>query len=848
MNKSCVLSNSGLQVQNQHVKAMQSFKFNLGLMKSKVLVGIFLLVIPIFMAAQNPASLYKVKGQVVENNTGKDIPYVTVILKKDSTNEKKAQVCDGSGHFSFNVKTDGKYELVLSAIGYKEVHLPVNIINTETNLGQVQMELGAELKTVTVTAQKPLVRTDIDKIIYSMESDPDSKTNSALEMFRKVPLITVDAEDNVSLNGQKNFKVLVNGKSSSMMANNLKDVLKSFPANTIKEVEVITNPPSKYDAEGIGGIINIITLKKNVNGFNGSITSGVDSRGSVNGSTYIAAKINKFGFSTRIYGGQYKYPNSYNSSNSEYFNNSNSNHYSNANGGGNYKGGYYSFSGEASYDIDSLNLISLSFWGYAGSSNNESYNETKYSSIDNQITRHYLNTNTGKNGYATLSGNIDYQKLYKTPGKSFTISYKLDNNPRTTENVTDVIGYNNTYPTYHQQSSNDALGREQTFQTDFYNPLSKMHEMECGVKLILRQNTSNSETYRDYTLDNNKANDLDYDQYILGAYAGYVFKLKKFSTKTGIRFERTWNDGVSKSSTNTYFTNRLFNIVPYITLSYQPKQGSTVKLSYTQRLSRPGIWYLNPYVNDVDSMNINYGNPSLKSQISHSFQLGYNMFMGKTSCSITSSASFTNNSIENISWINSNGATVATYQNIGKNQYYGLNGYASYRPTGKLELYFNGGARYIKMEATNGYAISNKGFSYNGYLGGRWTFIKDFSLSVNGGLYSPTISLQGKSEYYYYTTFGISKYFLERKLSLNLSANQPFWDRMKYTSEKSDPTFYSRNEYSELARSFRFSITYNFGKMGETVKKAKRGIQNDDVKSGGSGSSGSGNNAQSGGQ
>jgi len=191
---------------------------------------------------------------------------------------------------------------------------------------------------------------------------------------------------------------------------------------------------------------------------------------------------------------------------------------------------------------------------------------------------------------------------------------------------------------------------------------------------------------------------------------------------------------------------------------------------------------------------------------------------------------------------------VATYQNIGKNQYYGLNGYASYRPTGKLELYFNGGARYIKMEATNGYAISNKGFSYNGYLGGRWTFIKDFSLSVNGGLYSPTISLQGKSEYYYYTTFGISKYFLERKLSLNLSANQPFWDRMKYTSEKSDPTFYSRNEYSELARSFRFSITYNFGKMGETVKKAKRGIQNDDVKSGGSGSSGSGNNAQSGGQ
>ncbi len=436
------------------------------------------------------------------------------------------------------------------------------------------------------------------------------------------------------------------------------------------------------------------------------------------------------------------------------------------------------------------------------------------------------------NSYGSLSGNIDYQRTYKKPDKSLTFSYKLDNNPRTIKNTSGIDGIIN-YPSYSQLSENDAVGREQTFQADYYDPITKKHQVEGGVKFILRQNTSNSEIFRDnIKLDN--VNDLDYNQYIMGLYAGYLIKWKKLSTKTGLRLERTWNDGNSKTSgINTDFTNRLFNLVPYITFSYMPKQGQTIKLSYTQRLSRPGIWYLNPYVNNSDSLNISYGNPKLKSEVSHSFELGYTYFTPKFNFSATSSSYFANNSIERISRVESNGATVSTYENIGKDQRYGLNLYFSYRPSGKLNIFFNGGVNYSKLEANTGYAITNEGFSYRGSLGGRWTLWKDGSVNANLGVYSSSIMLQGKSSSFYYTSLGVSQYFLKRKLMLSVSTSDPFWYRKKYTNESKDITFYSHIENSYPAQNVRLSVTYNFGKMDLQVKKARRGIKNDDIKSSG---------------
>jgi len=787
--------------------------------------------VPLSLVAQNKVTNYQVTGQIIEKITGNGVPFATVIIKNDSLKVKKAQACDVNGHFSIDLNAPFNYIIIVSSVGYKELSMPLTVSKLKTDLGKISVEEGVLLKEVTVTAQKPLVKIDPDKIVYSMESDPEAQANNALEMLRKVPLITVDAEENITLNGQSNFKVLVNGKSSTMMSTNFKEALKSLPANTIRDIEVITNPSSKYDAEGVGGIINIITSKKTIDGYNGSVSSGVDARGSLNLSGYMALKIKKISFSSRYYGSQFVQPESRTSVETEYFNNTDY-HYLRSNGNSTYKGVSNGYTGEASYEIDSLNLISLSFWGYQSSYENNGFTETQYMNIDNDITRLYNNHLKSHNRSGSLSGNIDYQRTFKKPDKSLTFSYKLDNNPRTLKNTSGIDGIIN-YPSYSQLSENDAVGREQTFQADYYDPVTKKHQVEGGVKFILRQNTSNSEIFRDnMKLDN--VNDLDYNQYIMGLYAGYLVKWKKLSTKAGLRLERTWNDGNSKTSgINTDFTNRLFNLVPYITFSYMPKQGQTIKLSYTQRLSRPGIWYLNPYVNNSDSLNISYGNPMLKSEVSHSFELGYTYFTPKLNFSATSSSSFANNSIERISRVESNGATVSTYENIGKDQLYGLNLYLSYRPSGKLNIFFNGGVNYSKLEANTGYSITNQGFSYRGSLGGRQTLWKDGSVNANLGIYSSSIMLQGKSSSFYYTSLGVSQYFLKRKLMLSVSTTDPFWYRKKYNNESKDITFSSYIENSYPAQNVRLSVSYNFGKMDLQVKKARRGIKNDDIKSGG---------------
>ena len=797
-------------------------------------MGIFLYLT---IQAQEKVTRYQLTGQVVERITGNGVPFATVIISNDSTKLKKAQACDVSGRFSFDLSESNRYNMTISSVGYKEFTMPVIITSPKTDLGKIAVEEGVLLKEVNVTAQKPLVKVDPDKIVYSIESDPDAQANNALEMLRKVPLITVDAEENITMNGQSNFKVLVDGKSSSMMSANFKEALKSLPASSIRNIEVITNPSSKYDAEGVGGIINIVTNKKTLSGYNGSISSGIDARGSLNLSGYLAVKINKFSFSSRYYGNQIKMPRTMTDIETEYFNNSDF-HYSESNSSNSYRGMSNGYTGEASYEIDSLNLISMAFWGSRSDYENRGFTGTQYMNNDYGITRLYENNTNSKNNAGYLSGNIDYQRTYKKPDKSLTFSYKLDNNPRIMKNSSLVEGLIN-YPSYNQLSKNESIGREQTFQADYYDPITKKHQVEGGLKLILRQNSSSSEIFRDnIRLDN--VNDLDYDQYIMGLYAGYLIKWKKLSTKTGLRLERTWNDGHSKTSgLTTDFTNRLLNLVPYITFSYMPKQGRTFKLSYTQRLSRPGIWYLNPYINNTDSLNISYGNPMLKSEVSHSFELGYTYFTPKINFSTSVNSSFANNSIQRISRVEPNGATASTYENIGKNQLYGLNMYLSYRPSPKFNIYVNGGVNYSKIEAITSYVIMNKGFNYRGSLGARQTVWKDGSISANLGLFSSSIMLQGRSPSFYYTSLSVSQYFLKRKLMLTLSTSDPFWPRKKYSYSSGDITFSSHMESSYPAQNLRLSLSYNFGKMALQVKKARRGINNDDLKSGGESQGGS---------
>ena len=250
----------------------------------KGIICFLLCIMGINAYAQKTTSNYTVKVMLVDSLLNESEPYATIRIVAKQTPDKpvKLAVTDENGKFNEKLKTAGQYIISFTSVGKLTVSREFEISNTNktVDLGTIfTAEASEMLKGVEVVAQKPLVKAEIDKISYSVEDDPDSQTNTTLEMLKKVPLVTVDGEDNIQVNGSSNFKVHVNGKPNTLMSNNPKEVLRSLPANSVKSIEVITEPGAKYDAEGIGGILNIITTDTRMQGYNVTLGARASNHG-----------------------------------------------------------------------------------------------------------------------------------------------------------------------------------------------------------------------------------------------------------------------------------------------------------------------------------------------------------------------------------------------------------------------------------------------------------------------------------------------------------------------------------------------------------------------------------------
>ena len=596
-------------------------------MKRVFKLGIVLgMLFSVFSMAEAAAADCKISGTVTDSISGEGIPFVTVGVENTDGKVLSRVASDVNGRFTTTAAAGNRYTLVISSVGYSTQRIDLSIPAGERNkdMGNIVLTEGTELSEVTVVAQRPLIKSDIDKITYDMEADPEATSNNALDMLRKVPMITVDAEENIRLNGQSNYKVLLNGKSSAIMSgDNVKDVLKSMPASSIKNIEVITNPSSKYEAEGVGGIINIVTVtRRDANGIVGSVGANADNRGGFGGNVYLSSQIGKFAFSGRYSGNRYTNGHGGHSKTfSETYDSDEFNH-SEGYGKSRFEGLGHNISLEASYEIDTLNLISFSAWGWLGSNQSNSNLDYTYYNRANAISSQYGTSSHSHNNYGSVSGTLDYQRSFAKKDRTLTASYQFEYTPNNSDYTTESNGIVN-WDSYIERSKNKAHGTEQTVQIDYFDPLTEMHQIEGGAKYIMRCNVSDgdrtqslwdepTDTWNDILLP---VNDLDYTQHILGLYAGYVLKIKKWSGKVGARLESTWNDGRTTNYDETAtaqkirFDNDFFNIVPYVTLSWQPREMQTFKLSYTQRLSRPGIWQLNPFKDSSSPMQLTYGNP-----------------------------------------------------------------------------------------------------------------------------------------------------------------------------------------------------------------------------------------------
>ena len=556
--------------------------------------------------------------------------------------------------------------------------------------------LNEDLPEINIVAVKPLIKAEADKTTYSIAEDPDSRTYTLLEMLRKVPLVTVDGEDNVKVNGQSSFKIYMNGRPSNMFSNNPKEVLRSIPASMIKKVEVITDPGARYDAEGVSGILNIVTKGAEFEGYNASINTTV---------------MNLFksvgGFATLKYGrlslsGNYTFSQQSSESESDYLR-------TQSEDGAKlrmlsdvdvkYPAHYGSL--EGSFEIDTLNLISLS--GNLNIGNSNSIWNSHYSRFDKEGEEIYAYNEdmSKKNEWGSASLKADYQRLFKrNKEEMLTLSYQYDYIPNDIYSVfydKDKMG-NVSLPQleadYTRQISH-ARTHEHTAQLDYVNPFTSTHSIEGGLKLIRRSSTSHA-TSEVKELDEGVWLPADLQplveyrhvQNICSAYAGYGFKYGKWSLNPGIRMEHTWQDVTYKQGEGKDFNYRVTDWVPSWTSAFRLDDRSLFRLAYNLRLRRPNISYLNPTV-FVSGTSISYGNPGLVSEKHHRLSASYSYYGTKLNVQASVLCTLGKGVIDEYLFIDSANVVNSTYDNLVDVKAAGGNLYLSYNPSPRTSVSLN---------------------------------------------------------------------------------------------------------------------------------------------------------------
>lgn len=837
-------------------------------MKQTLISMALILMLALCAKAQNTQHSYTITGVVADSVTHEGEPYATLTIARADSAAKpvKQALTDIKGRFSISSSGTGSYLLMVRSMGRKPMQraYTVDATTRTIDLGTLLLQDGGnQLETVEVVAYKPLVKADVDKIAYSVEDDPEANTNTVIEMLKKVPMVTVDGQDNIRVNGNSSFKIYVNGKPNNMMTKNPKEVLKSMPASSIKKIEVITNPGPKYDAEGVGGILNIVTEGKGPEGYNATF-SGRANNSSYGGGLYATVKQGKLTMSVNYNASSNHSPKGYTYSDRSQIGTDGTVTSSTVADG--YTKGHSQWQGgdvEASYEIDTLRLITGSFSLSKFTSKRDALN-TAFSTVPatGQRLYGYRSPSHSKENWDDYSASLDYQRSFSVKDRLLTLSYRLESSPSTSDSrylYTDREAADD-WQTFidrmrDQRMDGDENTMEHTFQIDYTTPFAKHHTWEAGVKYILRRNKSDNDRYnlgtgdKDETYDSDNSSHYRHHNDILAAYTGYGLTLDKWSARLGLRYEHTLQKVEYLLGRGTNFHKNFDDLVPSARLGYKFSDATNLSLGYKMRINRPGIWYLNPYLDDRIPDAISQGNPNLDTEKSHAVDLQFSSYNSKLTYTLTGTYRFVNNSIESVDRLvndrnieglpNPTGKDViySSYANIGHIQYAGLMAYANWTPITNTRITLNGSVGYSHM--SDGQSLRNHGWCTNIDASLQQTFAKTWIFNASYYVQTPQPTLQGKDARYQWYNFSLSKSFMDKRLTLTAYIINPFGKRyFCYRSETVADNFRTTASSSWCQLYYGVSVRFRIGKLKASVKHTERSVENDDVKQGGGGGKG----------
>ncbi len=789
----------------------------------------------------------KIHGQIIDSVSLAPVEFALISLIDENTGKPvDGTMCDEEGKFSLVKVRTGNYKIQVSFFDYKTLTIDGVIVSESQrtiDLGKIKLgEDTRQLKEIVVEGERALIEEKVDRLVYNAENDANNQGGDAADVLRKVPLLTVDMDGNVSLRGNQNVRVLINNKPSSIMAGNIADALKQIPSDQIKSVEVITAPSARYDAEGSSGIINIITKKNNLQGFSLGVDASAGVRGSslgLNGSY----RKGKMGFTLGGHGragyninGRYENEqlttnNGIQTLNTQRADTRNQRLF------GNYTFGW-------DYDIDKRNSINSTV-KYSFRNGNTRQ--------DNLFTESYINDllnrqNTRNVNVSDLSGTIDlslnYLHLFDKPQHEFSLLGLFSRNNRSNDFVNTILDSSDLdLVASRLKNLNNSYNQEWTLQADYQRPIGKSQIVEVGAKNINRDVSSDFQYFfavgpdGEYvqTQNTNQNNGLRYNQNVTAGYLSYTLNfLKNYTLKAGGRYEHTIIDARQKD--NTVLAIPSYGIlVPSVNLARKFKNGNMLKASFSRRVQRPSIQFLNPNIQASNPLNITIGNPSLNPEYTNNYELSYSTYVKNSSFTFMGFVRTTNNAIQSVRDIVGSDTIRTTYQNIGEENAYGMNLHTGINISSKLRI--NGGVDAFYAVLSNNvpnplYNASNEGWVVSGRVSGTYNFTKTLALQLFSFYRGRQVNLQGYQGGFGMYSLSLRKEFADKKGSIGFGAENFFTPAMYIRSGLESPVISQKSMNVMHNMNFKINFSYRIGKMTTEDRKTKRrrSINNDDMK------------------
>ncbi|MBU6119971.1 TonB-dependent receptor domain-containing protein [Hymenobacter siberiensis] len=804
-------------------------------------------------AAPARAAAGRISGTVTDATTGKPISYATVAVLDAAGAPVNGGVAGDDGKFVLAGIPAGTYTVQISFLGYKNEDRPGVVVPAGgvISLGTVALGTSAQkLGEVVVTGQKAIIEERVDRTVYNAENDQTARGGDATDVLKRVPLLSVDLDGNVSLRGSSNIRVLINNKPSTIAANSIADALKQIPADQIKTVEVITSPSAKYDAEGSGGIINIITKQNNLRGATLGIDASVGVRSS-NLSLNGGLRTGKMGFSLGGFGrAQYNVPGEFSNTQvtRSLADDKATTTLQSANTRLQQIFGRYTLGWD--YDIDKFNSLqaSVAYGTRSGRNYQDGLLRTSYKGAFATGTPSGtdLRDTYSKDLSGTVDASLNYTHSFAKPQHEISLLTLFSRNDRTNSYTNSIL--NTTLPNSPASIVNDnpSYNEEYTVQLDYQNPISKTQILEMGAKNILRRVNSDytttsfgasGEVVPSVGLSTN--NIFTYRQNVTAGYVAYTLGLPKgFTLKPGLRYEYTAISADFANSATPVSIPNYDVLVPSVNLSRKLSNGNVLKLAYNRRIQRPSLQFLNPNVNAQNPKNISFGNPKLAPEYTNNYELGYSTAYKRLNLNFSTFMRNTTGSIEALRTVRGADTVQTSYANIGQQNSYGGSLFANIN-NGKLSLNAGIDAYYITLTNNvpdRNFNAYNEGFVMSGRVFGSYNFTPVWGLQAFVFYRGNQVQLQGTQSGFGVYSLSVKRDFAEKRGSIGFGAENFFTPSITIRNTVVSPLIdqASRNVLHNM--SFKVNVSYRIGKL-TVAPPTRRGktINNDDLKSGGEG-------------